>query len=261
MISLRTDEDKKIFYRDIPLSGGIFCLKSGIRSVCMTKRTKRISALLPITAFIVLLCGCKAAGSYEGKALTDRAKSLHTSLESAHITVTDMNNELVQDISYRFAGDIMQYMYYGKDSESGKEYYEFNNGTELDYITLPDETEWSFKSKGEDGYYNYSRASRHYFADGSKLFTDYAAAVSGSEEGYSLYGGKSLTLSYDTEKLRQYEGMADITAYREVFEFDEEGFCAEFCTSYTLSDGSSRRYIVHTEKRDPAEPIERTELK
>ena len=227
----------------------------------MGKRVKNKLAVLLAAGLALFSGSCGGISGYEGKELTDKAKALHTSLESADITVCDLNtHETVQEISYRFVGDVMQYMYYGKDASTGQEYYEFNNGTELDFITLPDESEWSFKSKGEDGYYNYSKASRHYFADGAKLFSDYSAAVSASSVEQSLYGGKKLTLSYDIEKLRQYEGMSEMTEFSEVFELDEEGYCAEFLTSFTLSDGSSSKYTVYINKRNADEPIERTSI-
>ena len=96
---------------------------------------------------VFALSGCSGA-DYEGKDLVDKAKKLHTEREAAHIQVEDMiSGEVVQDITYRFVGDVMQYMYIGRDPETGEEYYEFNNGTELDTWHTGD-TEWTFAAKG-----------------------------------------------------------------------------------------------------------------
>ncbi len=224
------------------------------------KKTAKL--LIPIY-FIIVYClsGCSSP-VYEGKELVDNAAKLHTELESAHIVLMDnLTGETLQEITYRFAGDVMQYMYIGYDQETGKTYCEFNNGTELDTITLPEETEWTCVSKGNEGYYGYSRAARHYFADGARLLADYDTAVSGThiiEE--KLY--RTLYLEYDKEKLLQYSALAEMGEFSDFdmeFTFDTDELCREIWNGYTLSDGTKYSYSIRINPRDAALPVERTQ--
>ncbi len=207
------------------------------------------------------MCGCaKQTYNYEGKDLIDKAAEIHTGFESAWVTIYSDELTDKQSIVYRFEGEVMQYMY--SAHIDGKTYYEFNNGTELNYITLPDETEWSFTAKGSEDYYSYSKASRHYFADGSQLFTDYEAAVSGSEIT-EIDGSINIKLSYDLEKLSQYSAFAgyEFTDFSMEFFIDKEnGRCLVFSNEYTLADGTSHSYQVTMLEKDANEPIERIEI-
>ena len=225
------------------------------------KKTKR---LLPLYIIMVLcvfaLSGCSGA-DYEGKDLVDKAKKLHTEREAAHIQVEDMiSGEVVQDITYRFVGDVMQYMYIGRDPETGEEYYEFNNGTELDTWHTGD-TEWTFAAKGSEDYYSYSRAKRHYFADGNLLLDDHAAAVSGSSVTDETIGWKVIHLTYSDDKIAQSEQMSGVTGYSQTYftDFDDSELnCFEMTTSYQ-KEGKEYWYLIHIESTDPADPIERIE--
>lgn len=222
---------------------------------------KKIKSLIYIIIVCLSLCSCgQKANDYEGKALIDRAAEIHTSYESASVSVSE-GGETAQYIEYRFEGEVMQYMYYAH--VDGKSYYEFNNGTELNYITLPDETQWSFTAKGSEDYYSYSRASRHYFADGAQLFTDYEGAVSDSEI-IEKDGQTVIKLSYDLEKLKQYTALKE---YGEFADFsmtfyinNELGCCTTFTNNYTLTDGTSRSYTVMAFRRNENLPIARAGL-
>ncbi|MBO6302391.1 MAG: hypothetical protein J6N15_08150 [Ruminiclostridium sp.] len=215
---------------------------------------------------IMVLCaaalsGCGAFGGYEGKELVDRAKQLHTALEAAHIQVEDVTDghdpdrKIVQEIWYRFQGDVMQYMYIGRDLETGEEYYEFNNGTELDTWHTGD-AEWSFVAKGSEGYYSYSRAKRHYFADGALLFDDHAAAVTGSEVTYP-FEVPLVRLTYDADKIAQSPEMAGVTEYEQCYTITDDGTC--WMEVYYTQNGEKRDYSTMVFYQDPAAPIERVE--
>lgn len=207
---------------------------------------------------VIALAGCGAPGSYDGKDLVDRAKKLHTELEAAHITVTDeITGTVVQEITYRFAGDIMQYMYIGRDPETGEEYYEFNNGTELDTWHTGD-TAWSFAAKGSEGFYNYSRAKRHYFADGDQLLDDHAAALESAELKYYKDVVPDVILTYKADEISRSPSMEGVTEYEQIYVFgdDEKCFTLEVC--YTQNE---RKYDYATMifYQDPSAPIERAE--
>lgn len=229
----------------------------------MLKHRKLRFCLLIIYIIIVYaICGCGNSVNYEGKDMVDRAAALHTEKESAELVVMDnLTGKSVQRIEYRFVGDIMQYMYTGE--LEGKTYYEYNNGTELNFITIPDETEWSFTSKGKEDFYNYSRASRHYFADGAQLFCDYEGAVKEAVLN-RFYDVDILKLTYDTDRLMQYSALAAYGKFSDfVIEFNldhETGECKRIRTKYTLENGEKADYTVVFLPREASEEIKRTEI-
>ena len=224
----------------------------------MKKRTSVFIYTIMVCC-ILALAGC--ANSYEGKDLVDKAKQLHTGLEAAHIEVEDIrgghnsDRPPVQEIWYRFQGDVMQYMYIGRDLETGEEYYEFNNGTELDTWHTGD-SEWSFAAKGTESYYSYSRAKRHYFADGELLFNDHAAAVTGSEVTYP-FDVPLVHLTYDADKIAQSPEMAGVTEYEQYYTITDDGTC--WLEVYYTQNGEKRDYSTMVLYQDPADPIERIE--
>ena len=220
---------------------------------------------------VFALSGCSGA-DYEGKDLVDKAKKLHTEREAAHITVQDISGghhsdrPPVQEIWYRFQGDVMQYMYIGRDFETGEEYYEFNNGTELDTWHTGD-TEWTFAAKGSEGYYSYSRAKRHYFADGELLLNDYPSAVRSAEVKNEVGGIKRVLIQYDDAKISQYEQMSGVTDYSQEYWTDnifdsnvivDNGQCYSLIVSYS-KDGKKYSYHISIAFPDPSAPIERIE--
>lgn len=229
----------------------------------MLKQGKLRYFFLSIYIIIVYtLCGCGNFISYEGKDLVNKAAALHTEKESATLVVMDnLTGKSVQRIEYRFVGDVMQYMYIGE--LDGKTYYEFNNGTELNYITIPDETDWSFTSKGKEDFYSYSRVSRHYFADGAQLFCDYEGAVKESVIN-RFYDVDILKLTYDLDKLMQYSSLASYGKFSDfVVEFNldhETGECKRIRTKYTLENGEKSDYTVIFLPREASEEIKRTEI-
>lgn len=209
--------------------------------------------LLAALFFLLFCAGC-ASADYDGRVELERARALHTARDGATVTMTDdRTGEVVQKLDYLFVGEVMTYMYMG--AQDGTRYYEFNNGTELNTVTLPDETEWSFLAKGSEGYYSYSKASRHYYADGVRLFAVYEAAVDGTERSEN-----TIRFSYDEAKLSEYAAfaeMGELSDFSMSYTFDEAGYCTEFTNAYTM-DGTAYSYTVTIEGRD--EPVTRTEV-
>ena len=226
------------------------------------KIMKRLLPLYIIMVYcITAFTGCSGA-NYEGKDLVDRAKKIHTEQDAAHITVSDRTTyEVLQEITYRFEGDVMQYMYIGRDIETGREYYEFNSGNELDTWQTGDYG-WNAVARGSEGYYNYSRAKRHYFADGDLLLNDYSSAVKSAEIRNEAGGLKRVCLQYDDSRIAQYEQMSGVTEYREQYEFDpvfHDGQCINMLVTYQ-KDGREYSYEIDIEYCDPEEPIKRVGL-
>ena len=224
------------------------------------KMKKMIAAGL--LSFTLLLCGCAQTVDYDGKEEIEKARGLHTGLESASVSLTGGQNggeDVTQEITYRFAGEVMQYLYHGTQKQSDgivKEYYEFNNGTEIDFIDLPEDTEWDYYAKGSDGFYSYSKASRHYFADGAQLFSVYEGAIIETKRD-----GNTLTFIYDPRALVQYESFRgiDITDFMMTYEFNDEGYCTAFSNTYTV-DGDVYDYNVTIADMNSVSEIKRPEL-
>lgn len=212
---------------------------------------KRI--LLAVICCVLFCAGC-AGTDYDGRKEIERARALHTGRNGASVAMTDdRTGETVQKLDYFFAGEVMTYMYMGAEGE--KRYYEFNNGTELNTVTVPGETEWSFAPKGSEGYYGYSKSSRHYYADGTRLFAVYEAAIDATERS-----GNTIRFSYDEDRLSEYAvfaGLGEISDFSMSYTFDEAGYCTEFTNAYTM-DGTDYSYTVTIEGRD--EPVVRTEV-
>lgn len=225
----------------------------------VVKKTKAVITAAVLTAF----CGCSfQTVEYDGKEELEKARALHTALESATVTLTggtDGDNEYVQQISYRFEGDVMQYIFHanGKDDNGEPaEYYEFNNGTEIDFATLPDDTEWHYYAKGDENFYSYSRSSRHYYADGAQLFSIFEKAVSSTERD-----GNTITFLYDDRKLTNYDAFygLEISDFAMIYTFDDNGQCVEFANRYTL-DGSEYYYNVAITDMNVVDQIVRPEI-
>lgn len=210
------------------------------------------------------LCGCMQKVDYDGKEEIDKARSLHTALESATVTLTGGNesgggNEYTQQISYRFEGDVMQYIFHAEEKkEDGTfaEYYEYNNGTEIDFITLPNDNEWRYYAKGDENFYSYTRSSRHYYADGAQLFSVFEGAISSAERD-----GNVITFLYDSKKLTNYDAFygLDISDFAMIYKFDEIGRCTEFANKYVL-DGEKYYYTVYITDMDAVSEIVRPEI-
>ncbi len=213
---------------------------------------------------VFALSGCSSSNGYEGEDVVDKAKQHHTDLEAASISVQDRNTGIIiQEIDYRFVGDVMQYMYIGRDADTGEEYYEFNNGTELDAWHTGD-SEWSFAAKGTENYYGYSRAKRHYFADGALLLNDYASAVKSASTKYERGDTKVVKvvkIEYDDAVISQNEQMKGVTNYRQEYWIDVtqgRSECDSCYVDYT-KDGKTYSYWIRMESRDPEEQIQRAE--
>lgn len=209
----------------------------------------------------LILCGCSGTPDYTGKADIEKARRLHTELESSRVTVTDrISGEVMQEIEYKYAGEVMTYMYTGR--ADGVTYYEYNNGTELNMITIPEETEWSFIAKGDENFYSYSRSAPHYFANGELLFATYPTAISDASVVQREDGGKTYAYMYDAEeleKLSSFGNMGDITEFIMSYELDNNGYCKEISNSYTC-DGEKYDFVIEISELNGIEEIIRTEI-
>lgn len=224
---------------------------------------KKIGVGIAAGVILTALCSCSFQSvEYDGKEELEKARSLHTALESATVTLTggtDGDNEYVQQISYRFEGDVMQYIFHasGKDDNGeSAEYYEFNNGTEIDFVTLPDDTEWQYYAKGDENFYSYTRSSRHYYADGAQLFSIFEKAIISTERD-----GNTITFLYDDHQLTNYDAFygMDISDFAMIYTFDDNGQCVEFANRYTL-DGEEYYYNVAITEMNSIDEIVRPEI-
>ena len=114
--------------------------------------------------------------------------------------------------------------------------------------------------KGNEDYYNYSRAKRHYFADGALILNDYASAAKSATVRTEKGDTKVVKIEYDDSKIAQYDQMSGVTGYRQEYWLDIAG--ADGCTLLYVDyskDGKTYSYRVTINRSSPDEPIKRAE--
>ena len=158
-----------------------------------------------------------------GYAEAANAKTLHSQLDSGHISVIDNSTgELTEEFTfmYRSDGNLM-YSYMGNDGETVR--WEFHNGSEINYRESGD-TEWSYIEPGSEEYFVYTETNRHpYTAEGVIAVNAYAITDSKAEEAD---GGRKITFYYDASRLA--DTLSDIgvlDSFESTLWLDGEGYC------------------------------------
>ncbi len=222
---------------------------------------KKTSLFIYIIIVCLSLCGCANEIDYTGKSDIEKARKLHTELDSATVRVTDkISGTVVQEIEYKYVGEVMTYMYTGR--ADGVTYYEYNNGTELNMMTQPGQTEWSFVAKGDENYYSYSKSAPHYFADGEQLFATYPTAISSVSVTDYDEGGKCYVYMYNVEtlkKLDSFKNMGDISQFIMNYEINSDGYCIEIENQYAM-DGVEYHYVTEILDMNGYSEIARAEI-
>lgn len=190
----------------------------------MLKKTiKGIAALLFLTA----VTGCSLGGSayygISGYAEAAKAKTLHSQLESGHISVVDnAAGEVTEEFTFMYRSDgSLIYSYIGNDGE--RVYYEFHNGSEIN-SRCDGDTDWSYIEPGSEDYYVYTKANRHpCTAEGAIALNAYAITDSKVEE---TEGGQKITFYYDASQLAaSMADMGSLDSFESTVWLNGEGYC------------------------------------
>ena len=181
------------------------------------------AALLVMGAVTGCSFGDSAYYNILGYAEAANAKTLHSQLDSGHISVIDnASGELTEEFTfmYRSDGNLM-YSYMGNDGETVR--WEFHNGSEINYRESG-ETEWHFIEPSDEDYFVYTRTNQHpYTAEGVIAVNAYAITDSEAEE---VNGGWKVTFYYNASQLA--DTLSDIGAldsFESTIWLDSEGYC------------------------------------
>lgn len=193
-------------------------------------RTQKIFSLLLLLLVLMTIPTLGACsfenGAYkniEGYSDVQKAKKLYTDLDSGHFYMQDNSTaQVTEEFTFRYREDgNLTYIYMG--TESDKVYYEFHNGSEINYKTNTD-TEWSFTAQGNEQYFVYDRKNRHpYTNEGVISLNAYAVTDSKTEENEN---GKKITFYYNAELLAdQLAELGEIKSFESSIWLNNDGYC------------------------------------
>lgn len=194
-----------------------------------TRIKKIFSAFAPILVLmaVTMLGACSfGENSYkdiEGYDDVQRAKKLYTELDSGHFYMQDNSTgKVTEEFTFRYREDgNLTYIYMGTERETI--YYEFHNGSEINYKTNSD-AEWSFTEQGNEKYFVYDRENRHpYTNEGVISMNAYAVTDSKVEKSAD---GKKITFYYNAELLAdQLAELGEIQSFESSVWLDGDGYC------------------------------------
>lgn len=189
------------------------------------------------------LAGCGAAVDKSGGGLIRQAREEYVSLDSAIVTVTDMDSgEEEQRFTFKYdEKDTLIFSYYGKSDNS--EYAQFNNGIEC--FTY-ENGEITHSTKGEPDFVRYTRAMTHPQADEGLIIYSPQSLILAEEE--QVDGGTRVTHVYDAEKIGAQAEEGEVTGFTAEFFFDEDGGLEYFTeTTETQVEGRTEVYAYRIE--------------
>lgn len=189
------------------------------------KMIKKLTAL--VFAAAVFLCGCSANYSnIDGYDRIMKARELYTGLYAAHLTITDVENDLVtQELTFLYNDvDRLQYSYYGTDGKTV--YREFHDG--YDYSYTDENGEWVTIKEGEPNYRTYNRIARFSMTDAGMIFIKPESIESGSvtQNGSDTV----ITHVYRPEELSdmlsaQLGADSTLKEFTVIYTLDSAGYC------------------------------------
>lgn len=208
----------------------------------LKKIAKGFSVIFVLLAAAGCAFGDSAYMNILGYPEAANAKTLYAQLDSGHIRVVDNSTgEVTEEFTfmYRPDGNLM-YSYMGSDGD--EIYYEFHNGSEINYHSDAD-TEWSYMDQSDEQYFVYTRTSQHpYTAEGMISVNAYAITDSKAEpEG----DGWRITFYYNAHQLADpLAEVGKLDSFESTLWINGDGYCyrldqlAVFDGGETVSDFS-----------------------
>ena len=171
----------------------------------------------------------------------ETARDLYTALDSGRLTIVDNSSgAITQDFIFKYEGDVLTYSYVVVDEN--EIYYEFHNGSEINYTTDHD-TEWTALDATSEQYYVKTRTDRHPLTDRTAISINADSIVSGTVTE-NADGGITVTYDYDIDKLASYatalESVGTLTGFTTSVEINGEGYCTALTQTGTFigADGN-----------------------
>lgn len=223
------------------------------------KKIFKITALALIG--IVTLTACnKNFDNIAGYKDVQNAKSLYAALGSGHLQIKDNDSGIVtQDFKFKYDGDTLVYSYIGTDGE--KTYYEYNNGTELDY-TDSDSTEWKFYTQANEEFYSYNRATPHPLASETAISINPDSITDGTVTE-NADGTKTIAYNYDISMLNSYASslseVGTLKKFSTTLSLSADGYCTELSQLATLEDAEGEFEVNYTMTISEMNQIEKVE--
>lgn len=180
--------------------------------------------------FALTMSSCSAGG--DGFADIKKARDLYTGLDSAYITVTDLEaKKLICQFVFRYEGDLLTYYYMNRKGD--EIYYEHHSGYKLSFGYYGDEG-WTERENGSKEYYFYGRNKKHPNADREMIFFNENCVL--NTEVIKTGSFKQVNCKYDVVKLgNKTAGL--LPAFDEI---------TEYTVKIVIGDGGYADTILHT---------------
>lgn len=200
------------------------------------KKLLKTCALVTFCALGLSACITSDYSSITGYDIIKTAKEKYAALESAHVVITDDDTEKVtQDFVFKYEGDTLTYSYVGYDGSSS--YYEFHNGSELDYYDNTS-TGWNYLDNASEDYYVYTKSDKNSLTTESVIALNAESIVSG-EKTDGENGAVVLRYTYNAEKMNSYSTslskLGTIKSFETTFYIDADGYCTRMSQNGVLT--------------------------
>ena len=225
---------------------------------------KKTVPFIIAAALAVSLTACSADYSgVEGYNEIENARKLYSGLFSAHLTITDCeNNMLTQELTFMYdTQDRLMYSYYGTDGST--QYFEYHNGFEYSYT---DGDEWKTVTEGGENYHSYSKSAKMSMTDAGMIFIKPESIISSSvtQDGEN----KIIKTQYDAAALNssmssQLGLVGSLKSFEVIYTLDKDGYCVTMEQIGTAEqDGKESKvdYLLKIDKMNDVAEITRPDI-
>ncbi len=189
------------------------------------KYGKALKPLSGIILALLILCGCTNLLG-ENYSEASEAKKLYSQLNSGHFYMRDnQSGEITQEFTFMYDNeDTLHYFYMAKDGEDV--YYEFHNGSEMNYKHKNDK-EWTGVTYGSDDFYVYTKEKKHPYTDQGVIAVNAYAVTEAKVE--KREEGKKVDFKYDASKLSDAfsdaSEMGELKSFESTLWLNNKGYC------------------------------------
>lgn len=198
---------------------------------------KRICSYIFIIVCLLAMGGCSVKDYSKITAYdrVEKARENYAALDSGRLTIIDNSTgNITQDFIFKYEGDTLTYSYIVVDEN--ETYYEYHNGSEINYTTDKSEA-WTAISAGNEKYYVKTKTDKHPLTDRTAISINPDSIVSGQAADHED-GGFEVTYSYDIEKLASYatalESVGKLTDFHTRLDINAEGYCTALTQTGTF---------------------------
>lgn len=179
-------------------------------------------------SLFVILTGCLPGNADYSNIIgypeVAEAKKLYEELDSGHFYMIDnTSGRITEEFTFKYRDDgQLTYLYKGTDGDNV--YFEYHNGSEINYKkSVADE--WKFVSKGDPDYYSYSRKDKHPYTVSGVISVN-AYAVTESDVQDTENGGKKVSFKYNAEYLASsLSELGELKSFESSVWLNKDGYC------------------------------------